>query len=225
MSTKNTTTSTNSYAPGSLGTYESLQGPATQAIGNQISNPNGSQLMLGLRGFGQGAIGGFSRGLPAASGGGSNGAAYSRSQATIGGQFNQNLLLGGAQLRNQAIGAAMNYRPLQTGGTQVQSTYGAGTWAGPLIGAGLAVGGAFLGGPAGMKAGQSLGKMLQPGTMTPGNAGEMYGPQQGPPDVNFGDSSMADNSMNDMDNISNITGGSSYGGTGGTNYANNVWGM
>lgn len=148
MSTKNKTVSSNSYDPSSLSTYQNLQGPAASQLGQQITNPQNNSLINGLRNRGNAAAAGFNRG-PNTPTSGSNAAAYGRATAGFGAQTNNALTVGGAQLRNQAIGAAMQYRPLQTGGTQTQSTYGVGTWAAPIIGAGLSL----LGAP-----GQSLAK-------------------------------------------------------------------
>lgn len=136
MSTKNVTTSTNQYDPKSMGTYQSLQGPATQQLGQQITNPNANPLMNRLRATGQQASAGFFRGPQSFTG--SNNAAFQRAGMSMGGQQNNSLLMGGAQMRNQSLMAAMNYRPLQTGGKQVESTSGLGTWLTPLIGMGMA---------------------------------------------------------------------------------------
>jgi hypothetical protein len=57
--------------------------------------------------------------------------------------FNQNLLYAD-QLKQNAASQMLNYKPLQTGSTQTQSTGGVGSWLGPVASAaiGVATGGA-----------------------------------------------------------------------------------
>lgn len=198
MSSKNVTTSTNQYDPNSLATYRNLQGPATTQLGQQITNPNSNPLMNRLRQQGSIASAGLNRG-PGVPTSGSNGAAFSRGVSSFGAQTNNNLLIGGAQMRNQAIGASMNYRPLQTGGKQVQSTSGLGTWLPSVIGAGLSTFGIKT--PLKNNSGDPVGSQYS-GPSMPG-----YGGSDFPSEYSGGDSSS--------------------GGVGGSNdYGNDsVWGL
>lgn len=201
MSTKNVTQSTNAYNPQSLSTYQNLQGPATGQLSQQITNPQNNSFMQRLRNSGSIASAGFSRGPangfnPSASSP-SNSAAFGRAVAGYGAQTNNALTIGGAQMRNQALSAAMQYRPLQTGGTQVQSTTGLGTWLTPLIGMGMSAAGAAFGMPG-------LGKGLMQGG---GSGGDPVGSQySGPSMPGYGGSDTPE-------------------GYGGSNGGDSVWGM
>jgi hypothetical protein len=158
MSTKNTTTSTNSnvFDPQSMGRYQQfgsaggtalldmLQDPLKQtgfnqrvAQGNQfafnLATRNNSNIMNRASLFGGNNIPGF---LQNQLGQSQNWLAGQQSQ-----NFNQNLLYAD-QMRQMAMGQALGYRPLQTGATgqQTQSQSGLGTWL-PQV-AGMALGAA-----------------------------------------------------------------------------------
>lgn len=157
MSTKNTTTSTNKYDPTSLATYRSLQGPSANMQSGFINNPYNNSTYNAQRSMGAqlNTAGAAGRAATSANQAGALGTTGS-SQIGLGmsnnltnsmmsGRTNNALMIGAAGLRQQALGAAMNYRPLQTGGTQVQSTGGLGTWLAPLVGAGMAGASGFFG--------------------------------------------------------------------------------
>lgn len=97
------------------------------------------------------------------------------------------LLLNAAQLRQQSLGAAMNYKPLQTGGTQTQTMGGLGTWLPQLAGAALgAAGGAMTGGLS-MAGGGMARDFSGAGQMGPdnGSAGASFFPDAEAPDFGF----------------------------------------
>ena len=70
-----------------------------------------------------------------------------------GASMNNNLLLNAANTRNQAIGSAMSYSPLQTGGTNTQYASGLGTWLPQVL---ATAGGAAQGGLGAASAGTSI---------------------------------------------------------------------
>jgi hypothetical protein len=160
MGTKQTTTSTNQYSPTGMATYNALQAPATGLLNSNINNPYNNtgfntrmaQGTMANTGFGNAA--GASTQQANSALGTTGGAAFNnyqaasqgRANAANQGQMTNSLLLGAAQNRNQSLTAAMNYRPLQTGGTQTQQTSGLGTWLPQVIGAGIS---AFTGGMGG----------------------------------------------------------------------------
>ena len=169
MGTKNVTTTTNQYAPAGMQTYNALQGPATNVMSGNISDPYGNTFFQGQqyaggqanRGFGSSAAGANRQatsalGTPRGSGWDSASSAWQRqSNLTSDARMNNALLLGAAQNRQTSLGNAMSYRPLQTGGKQVQSTSGLGTWLPQVAGMALAAatggmsGGKPIGGPKG----------------------------------------------------------------------------
>jgi hypothetical protein len=150
MPTKTTNTSSNTYNPGSMSNFNSFLGTGASVLNQNVQNPlqqsgfnqrlqmgnqnlfnmfNNRNSQIGSRaslfggqtpGFLQSQLNNNSRGLAGAQGQ----------------NFNQNLLYAD-QLRQQSANAMLNYRPLQTGGTQTQEQSGLGTWLTPLISAGL----------------------------------------------------------------------------------------
>lgn len=161
MGTKQTTTTTNQFSPAGMSTYNALQGPMSSLLNSNISSPYNNtgfntrmaQGTAANRGFGASA-GASTRQANSALGttGGTafnnyQTASQGRANAANQGQMSNNLILGAAQNRNQSLSAAMNYRPLQTGGTQVQQTSGLGTWLPQVIGAGISAAGTAFGMP------------------------------------------------------------------------------
>lgn len=146
MGTKNTTQSTNQYNPQSLSTYQALQGPSSNMQQGFISNPYNNSTynaqkaqggilntaaQTGRAGVSSNQAGALGTGQGAQAG---LGMSNSLTNSMTSGRTNSALMMGAAQLRQQALGSAMNYRPLQTGGTQTQTTGGLGTWLAPIIG-------------------------------------------------------------------------------------------
>lgn len=147
MGTKNNTTSTNSYNAGSLSNYQNLATSSGSQLASQISNPTNNQVYNGQKGqlnsFLQAGSKAFSGTLANQAGAlGTSGHSQSPTFASnfnlaTAGIGNNSLLLGAAQNRQTALGAGMNFRPLQTGGTQTEQLTGLGT-AVPAITAGVA---------------------------------------------------------------------------------------
>ena len=176
MSTTKTTTSsnqsTNTYDPGSMGLFQQfgqsggnalmdmLKDPLQQTgfnqrlqMGNQqafnLAARNNSNIMNRASMFGGNQMPGFLQNQMTQSG---NWLAGQQSQ-----NFNQNLLYAD-QMRQMAMGQALGYRPLQTGGRstgqQQQTTGGLGTWLPQVAGMGLsALTGGLGGGLMGMMGG------------------------------------------------------------------------
>lgn len=172
MSTQNVTKSTQNafFDPQSMQRFQQfgsaggtalldmLQDPLKQtgfnqrvAMGNQfafnLANRNNQNIMGRASLFGGNQIPGFLQNQMTQSG---NWLAGQQSQ-----NFNQNLLYAD-QMRQQAMGQALGYRPLQTGstGTQTQQTSGLGTWLPQVAGMGLSL---ATGGMSGMFGGGSSG--------------------------------------------------------------------
>jgi hypothetical protein len=150
MGTKAQTTSTNSYNPQSLSTYQSLQAPSANMQSAFITSPynnntynqakSASSQVQGAGANARSQAGnqvGNALGTSASSTVGLNQTANLLT-GQIAGQTNTTLNIGAAGLRQTALGSAMNYRPLQTGGTQTQTTGGLGAWLTPIIGAATA---------------------------------------------------------------------------------------
>jgi hypothetical protein len=149
MGTKNNTTSTNQYNQPSLNDYQTLATQSGAQLGSQISNPYNNSVINGQRAVAAPMVAASRANAGATSAnqmsalGTSGGSSYSsfaganltRFNAGTTAQANNNLLLGAVNNRNTALGSAMSFRPLQTGGTQVQSTTGSGTWVGAAVGA------------------------------------------------------------------------------------------
>lgn len=125
MSTKQVSTTQNAYNPQSLANYQQNVTQGGNMTAQNISNPYGNAQYMAGQAQGANASGVLANQMSGMAGG--------AAQA----QMKNSLLMGAANTRNQAIGSAMNFRPLQTGGTSTQSLGGAGAWAAPVIGAGL----------------------------------------------------------------------------------------
>lgn len=168
MSTKQQQTSTNQYNPGSLTTFNALQGPAAGLLQTYMNNPEAAvspyynlAIQQGVQQAGlagQTAMSNITGNMAATGFGGQNMPAFIASQmaaqqrATSGAEANAsiqgNLAKQQAALGVQQAGlqGALGYKPLQTGGTQVNQTGGLGSWLPQIIGAGLGAAGAAFGG-------------------------------------------------------------------------------
>jgi hypothetical protein len=167
MGTKNTTTTTNQYSPVGMATYNALQGPAAATLNSNINNPYGNAFFNQQKQAGAAATTNFGtsaarstaqagNALGTTGGPGLNTAfnAYNtRGNAAVGAGINNALIMGAANTRNQSLSAAMNYRPLQTGGTSVQQTSGLGTWLPQVIGLGIGAATSAFGLPDPVKGG------------------------------------------------------------------------
>lgn len=169
MSTTQTTTNTNQYNPTSMAGYNSLQSPLLGALLGNINNPFSNsmfntQMQMGtnaLNARNQANMQRISQNAQAL-GGTSNALLMNQiTQANRGamganaGMMN-NLLLNAQQLRQQSLGQAQAYSPLQTGQTSARTQSGLGSWAPQLAAAGLSafmgpmgLGASLLGGAAG----------------------------------------------------------------------------
>jgi hypothetical protein len=202
MGTTQKTTQANTYDPGSMNTFSGLTSALGSILPGFMNNPFGTQQFkmgqqLGnsqAQNLNQTATSGLVNNMIGSgmAGGASNPAATemlqnqarqgTNTQANLGFiQPTQNAL----QMQQNALGTAAGYKPLQTGGTNTQSTGGLGTWLPQLAGAalgGLASGG-LTGGIPGMAPGMSAGDTSvnsgalgnagagTPGGMPPGMAG------------------------------------------------------
>jgi hypothetical protein len=162
MSTQNKQTSTNTYDPGSMGTFQGLNKQFGSAISEEISNPysnpffnlqqqRGTQMINAQNASGNQAL------LQRAQALGIDPRSpqfmqmmnqQSRSNQGNMSNLNSDLMLQATQMRQQAIGQAGGYRPLQTGGTQTQTQSGLGTWL-PQV-AGMAIKGGMMAATGGM---------------------------------------------------------------------------
>lgn len=152
MPTKTTNTSTGQFNQGSMNTFNQFTSAGSGVLNQDIANPQ-SQIGFNQR-IAQGNNNLFNQfarnnsniaNRGGAFGGGSS--LFSQNQlnqnsrALSAGQnsnFNSNLLYAD-QLRQNAANTMMNYKPLQTGQTQTQSTGGIGTWLGPIASAAMGV--------------------------------------------------------------------------------------
>lgn len=161
MGTQNKTTSTAQFNTQAMGQYNQLQPSIGSALQGNIDNPFSNMMFntqLGMqRQSNQAQFGAQQQALlqrSQALGINPSSPQYAymmnqlqRQNMAGTSQGYNNLLLQASQLRQQSIGMAENYRPLQTGQTQTQSQSGLGTWLPQLAGA--AIGGltaGFLGG-------------------------------------------------------------------------------
>jgi hypothetical protein len=156
MSTTKTTQSTGNFNPASMQTYTSFLQSAGAATQNNIQNPFSNSNAVLLQNQANQANSGISASNNAAYanrsnalGISSNSPAYSfgarmNTNASLAntGRTNNNLLLGDLGTRMSSLNSAMNFRPLQTGGTQTSGTYGLGTWLPQVAQAGVQIGGA-----------------------------------------------------------------------------------
>jgi hypothetical protein len=155
MSTQRTTTSTNAYNPAAMGVYNQGVGTFGNVMNSFANDPysntffnqqagmmrqqNATQQASGMQALMQNQS---QNGLNP------NSPAFLQQQQQMqrqgmaqNAQGYNNLLLNAANTRFQAANALGNFHPLQTGGTQVQSQSGLGTWlpqvAGMALGAGM----------------------------------------------------------------------------------------
>jgi hypothetical protein len=144
MSTTKTTTSSTNFNPGSVNTYNSLIGSAGSALTQNINNPTSNSFFQSQVGNMSSAVNTMGANSNAALVQRSNALGISQNSPAFAAQMGQNqrqvmanqgqgynnLLLGALGTRMQSLNTAMNFRPLQTGGTQVQSTGGLGQYVG-----------------------------------------------------------------------------------------------
>lgn len=158
MSTKTTTTNTAQFDPNSMNAYQGAISGAMGVWNQDIANPqkqigfnqriaqgnsqlfntfqrNNTSLAQRASAFG-GTTPGFLQNQMA-----QNQRSLSSGQANL---FNQNLLYAD-QVRQNAATQMGNFKPLQTGSTMTQQKSGLGTWFGPLLSAGVALGTAGMG--------------------------------------------------------------------------------
>lgn len=168
MSTKKTDTQTNTYDPQSMAAYHSLMGQGQGVLNQYMQDPlkasyfNTQAQMANqqIGQMGQTNMTNLLRNSQMYGGGGANPYLQSlmaqQSRATSGQQsnaFNQ-LLMGAQQNRQWATGQAMGFKPLQTGGQNVQQTGGLGSWLPQVAGTALGIGlGAATGGTSTMMGG------------------------------------------------------------------------
>ena len=209
MSTKNVTSSTQNatYNPASMSAYNSFLGAGSNVLMDTLNDPlkasgfnqrlqlgntnafnlfnrNNSNIMQRASMFGGRQMPGFLQNQLTQSG--------NQLASTQAANFNSNLLYAD-QLRQQAMGQALGYHPLQTGstGTQTQTTGGLGTWLPQVAGMGLSLataglGGGMLGG-GGMYSGASntgRAPMPSPGSLDPGPAPSFSGVPGGTGSIN-----------------------------------------
>lgn len=171
MSTKKTSTSTTAFNQPSLNAFNAMQ-PQVQALLQQyMSNPlaavnpiynlSGQLAQRNAARLGQSAMSNLSNNMAASGFGGVNMPAFMQSQiaaqnrATSG--LQANAFLQNQLAKNQAalgvqqfgLGGAQSYRPLVTGGTNVESQSGLGSWLPQVLGAGLGIAGMAFGKPPG----------------------------------------------------------------------------
>lgn len=163
MGTKKTTQTTNQYAPGALNQYQAFQqlyGPllqnwASNPYNNQQFSQNLSQNMQYANQSSMNAINNAMRNFNMT--GMNNAPSGARTQlmgqlGRLGSANNANAFYNAVNTANQrqtgAVGAMMSYQPLQTGGTQTQTTGGVGSWLPQLAGAALGAGLGFATGGA-----------------------------------------------------------------------------
>jgi hypothetical protein len=186
MGTKSTTQTTNQYSPAGTAAYNTLIPQATATTTANLTNPYGNQTFLGLTQ--QGKTGAAAGGAALKSGNASNAAAllgsppssaasnYTNTLASMTTAGNtarstNSLIQGAASTRNQALASAMNFRPLQTGGTSVQQTSGLGTWLPQVMGMGMA---AVTGGLSGGLGGAATGAVGASGVPGASAASSMF---------------------------------------------------
>lgn len=171
MSTKKTSTSTTAFNQPSLNAFNAMQ-PQVQALlqqymnnplaaVNPIYNLSGQLAQRNAARLGQSAMSNLSNNMATSGFGGVNMPAFMQSQiaaqnrATSGLQANaflQNQLAKNrAALGVQQFGlsGAQSYHPLVTGGTNVESQSGLGSWLPQVVGAGLGMAGMAFGKPPG----------------------------------------------------------------------------
>jgi hypothetical protein len=160
MGTTEKSTQSNTYNPQSMGTFNSLMSGLGQVLPGFMNNPFGTQQFkmgqqLGTsqaNNLNQTGMSGLLQNMTGSgmAGGASNPAATEmiQNQARAGTANTANLgfiqpTQNALQMQQNALGTAAGFKPLQTGGTNTQSTGGLGTWL-PQLASGLlgAAGGA-----------------------------------------------------------------------------------
>jgi hypothetical protein len=193
MSTKQHQDTDNVYNKGSMSTYDSFQGAlgnfARQAVANplassyfknqwsqqqaQVNQLAGNQIRNNVQNLRTG--GGLLGNAPGVS-------AAMMNRAGIGANLMRGNAFNGAlnnalNTRNYGVGIMQSYNPLQTGQRSTSYQSGAGTWAGPLMGAALSIAAPGIGGLLGGK-GFMGGMKAAFGGGGAGGAGQMQAPQQ-----------------------------------------------
>jgi len=159
MSTQQKATSTNNYDPRAMGMYRSFVPMWNQALQQNINDPwgmmGGNQMLASQNSYNAAQFGTAnrnminsftSRGIDSTSplfNQMLNRSANQNNASTMGGY--NSLLQNATNFRNNAYYQQMAYSPLLTGGTQVQSQSGLGTWLPQVLQAGLQAGTAFAG--------------------------------------------------------------------------------
>jgi hypothetical protein len=153
MSTKKTTTTQNAYDPTAMSAYQNQVSAGSSALLGEINDPYSNsafqqqQQMQNLTNANQYGQAQQALGQRLQAGGISANSPLYQQQLTQLSMQNQasqsqgynNLLLNAANTRQSAINSAMSFQPLQTGGTQTQTTSGTGTWLPQVAGAALGV--------------------------------------------------------------------------------------
>jgi len=163
MGTRSRTDTQNKYDPGSMQAFQGMMGALTPTLPGFMTNPFGSpqfglEQQMGTRqaqGLGQQSMSGLLQNMTASGlqGGASSPAGLEMQQnqgrANTGLQAQlgfMNPMMNALQRQQQAMQLGAGYRPLQTGGTQTQSTGGLGTWLPQMIGAGMGMATGGMGG-------------------------------------------------------------------------------
>jgi hypothetical protein len=158
MSTKQNSNSSAQFNPTAMQGYNAMQGPATQGLSSNISDPYSNMLFNTQLGMGSrnnamqtsSALGAQQQNWQARGMNSSSPAAMFMNQNLVNqGRSNQasmfnNLLLQAGNFRQNSIQGAMNYRPLQTGQNNQQTTSGTGTWLPQVIAAGMSAASTFI---------------------------------------------------------------------------------
>lgn len=161
MPTKTTSTNTAQFDPGSMSTFQNFNRMGSNVLQQNIADPmkqinfnqriaqsNSNLFNLNQRNNSNVAqrASMFGNGMP-----GFAQNQLNQNNRWLSGQQNQNFnqnLFYADQLRQNSANSMLNYKPLQTGSTNVQQQSGLGTWLGPLVSAG--VGAATMGMTGGM---------------------------------------------------------------------------
>ena len=182
MGTKTTTDQTNKFDPQALQAYQGMQGPLAEMLQGYMQNPFGNpffqtQQQMGTRqaqNLGGTATSNLLRNMQSSGmfGGASSPAGLemlqNQNRANTGLQANLGFLnpvQNALGMQQFAGGVASQYRPLQTGSNQTQSTSGLGTWLPQVLGAGMGIAGMAMGMPGlGGSKGGGGGSMWGPGS-------------------------------------------------------------
>ena len=158
MSTKQNSNNSFQFNPTAQSGYNAMQGPATQGLSSNISDPFSNTLFNTQLGMGSrnnsmqtsSALGAQQQNWQARGMNSSSPAAMFMNQNTVNqGRSNQasmfnNLLLQGANFRQNSIQGAMNYRPQQIGQNNQQTTSGLGTWLPQVISGTVSAANSFM---------------------------------------------------------------------------------